>query len=667
MKLSRQIALYVGTIVLIICLGLGFTSYKLSSDTLIEEAEKNLVLLAKAGIGNVESVIQGNIGVLEGVANRNLVRTMNWEEQLPSLQQEFVRLEQDGYLGLGVVFPDGTTKYVDGSEANLGDRDYVIKAFQGQSNVSDVLISRVTNSAVLMYAVPIYDLEGNIGGVLVARRPGDALNDITDEMRLGENGYSYIIGSDGTIYSHPNRDYIMDQRNAFVEIETNGELKNWGLALQEIGIGNPGSAYYELNGRSIYMGIEPMASTGWSFGVVALEDELLEGLVSMRNAVIIGSLVFILLGIGAAIYFGRRIAKPMVYGSQFALNMAAGDFTQEMPKEYLERKDEIGGLAQAFETLSQNFRKTIGGIQASAQELAAASEEMTAIAENSSANMQEVSASTEEISASLEEVSAASEEISASSQEMHASTAQLLNDMKEGNKVAQEIEEKAVKIQGEVVDSQQKALAISNELGQRLKEGIEKAKIVNEISNMANQIAGIADQTNLLALNAAIEAARAGEQGRGFAVVADEVRKLASDSTETVSNIQKLTVQVQENIQALIADTNELLKFMSTEVEEDYQKFLETAEDYKNDAQTFFNLTEQSAQMGEEVLNAVDEVTRSITEVTQTIGESAEGASQIAKGTDETSKSMVEISEAAMKLSKMSEELTLLTNQFKVS
>ena len=91
---------------------------------------------------------------------------------------------------------------------------------------------------------------------------------------------------------------------------------------------------------------------------------------------------------------------------------------------------------------------------------------------------------------------------------MHASTAQLL-DMKEGNKVAQEIEEKAVKIQGEVVDSQQKALAISNELGQRLKEGIEKAKIVNEISNMANQIAGIADQTNLLALNAAIESARA--------------------------------------------------------------------------------------------------------------------------------------------------------------
>ena len=264
MKLSRQIALYVGTIVLIICLGLGFTSYKLSSDTLIEEAEKNLVLLAKAGIGNVESVIQGNIGVLEGVANRNLVRTMNWEEQLPSLQQEFVRLEQDGYLGLGVVFPDGTTKYVDGTEANLGDRDYVIKAFQGQSNVSDVLISRVTNSAVLMYAVPIYDLEGNIGGVLVARRPGDALNDITDEMRLGENGYSYIIGSDGTIYSHPNRIILWIKGMPSLKSKLMENIK-WGLALQEIGIGNPGSAYYELNGRSVYMGIEPMASTGWSF------------------------------------------------------------------------------------------------------------------------------------------------------------------------------------------------------------------------------------------------------------------------------------------------------------------------------------------------------------------------------------------------------------------
>ena len=164
-----------------------------------------------------------------------------------------------------------------------------------------------------MYAVPIYNLEGNIGGVLVARLPGDALNSITDHMRLGQNGYAYVIGSDGTIYSHPNRDYIMDQRNALTDIENDGELKNWGLALQEIGIGNPGSAYYELNGRSIYMGIEPMASTGWSFGIVALEDDI-RG-ISWHEKHYDLFLVFIFLGIGA-LFIWNKIAKPMVFGSE---------------------------------------------------------------------------------------------------------------------------------------------------------------------------------------------------------------------------------------------------------------------------------------------------------------------------------------------------------------
>lgn len=149
-------------------------------------------------------------------------------------------------------------------------------------------------------------------------------------------------------------------------------------------------------------------------------------------------------------------------------------------------------------------------------------------------------------------------------------------------------------------------------------------------------------------------------------MVAEEVRQLASNSTETVGNIQNLTKQVQGSIESLIDDCNELLKFMCTDVDDDYKKFLQTAEEYKKDAQSFYGLTDEAARMGEEVLNAVNEVAASINEVTQTIGQSAEGASQIAKGTDETSKSMVEISEASDRLAKMSAELTGLIGQFKI-
>ncbi|MGI6227536.1 MAG: methyl-accepting chemotaxis protein [Peptococcales bacterium] len=665
-NLSRKIALYVGMLVLVVCLGLGLTAYKFSTNSTINEAEKSLLLLAKEGVNNVEAAIKGNINIVETIANMHEVRSMVWEEQLPLLERELERLKKHGYLGIGVVTPDGVARYVDGAETDLGDRDYVIKAFKGESNVSDVIVSRVTNSTVLMYATPIYNLEGKIGGVLVARRPGDALNDITDQLGYGEKGYAYIFGANGTLFSHPNREYIMEQRNVVTEIENDGELKDWALAVEGIGLGNSGVAKYELAGSNIYMGLEVFPSTGWTLGVVATEAELLEPLGFLRNVMLIGSIIFIVLGIGFAMFIGRIIAKPIKLVTAHAINLASGDFTQDVPEKYLKSNDEIGELSKAFNTMSQNFREMIGEINASAQELAASSEEMSAIAQNSSANMEEVSASTEEISAGIEEVSAAAEEISASSQQMNASSGQLVENMKNGNRIAKEIEEKATKVQREVVNSQERALDIYLELDKKLKESIEKAKVVDEISDMANQIAGIATQTNLLALNAAIEAARAGDQGRGFAVVAEEVRKLATDATETVANIQNLTIQVQNNIKSLIEDTNEILSFMSTDVDSDYKKFLETAEEYKKDANTFYNLTHQAYQMGDEVLNAVNEVTNSINEVATTIGQSAEETSQIAKGTDETSKSMVEISEASDRLAKMSEELTRLMGRFKI-
>jgi methyl-accepting chemotaxis protein len=666
MNLSRKIAVYVGTLILLVSAGLGFTANYFAKNSLVDSAEQALTLLAHEGSNNIEARIQGNFDLMEAIANRNEIRSMNWEVQKPVLMNELERISDRGYLGIGVVFPDGKTLYADGSEANLGDRAYVQKAFNGQVNVSDVIVSRVTNSTVLMYAAPIYDNSGNIGGVLIARRPGDILSDITDQMGFGEGGFAFILGSDGTFFAQPDREMVLNQLNVVKEIEEGGEYKGLGEEFLRLGAGNSGTMIYDVNGTNRYVGAYPMELTGWTFAVGSLEDNVLAGVGALRKGIIMGSLVFILIGIAVASFIGRVISKPIVAASDFAETMASGDLTKHVDEQYLKLTDEVGTLSRAFETLGESFRQTISEIQKSAEDLAASSEEMSATAESSSANMEEVSASTEEISASLEEVSAASEEIAASSQQMNASANELLKNMNEGNKSAKATEENATKVQADVEISQKRAMSVYTDLDARLKDGIEKAKIVNEISNMANQIAAIADQTNLLALNAAIEAARAGEQGKGFAVVAEEVRKLASDSTSTVESIKNLTEQVQDNIKGLIDDANELLEYMSTDVNQDYHKFLETASQYKRDAELFNEITGSAAQMGEQVLTAVDEVTRSISEVTASINQSAEGANQIAKGTEETSKSMNEVNEASIRLSKMSEELTIMISKFKV-
>ncbi len=225
--------------------------------------------------------------VVTTIASRDALRSMDWATQKPALEREMARLESAGYLGMGVVYPDGTTLYADGSEANLGDREYVKKAFAGQANVSDVLISRVTNSAVLMYAAPIYNNAGNIGGVLVARRPGDALTDVTDPMGYGENGFAFILGSNGTFFAQPNHESIMEQVNIFKDIEEDGIYKDQGLEMQKLGMGNSGVVKYNVEGVTRMVGVYPMPLTGWTFAVGALESDVLGRWILLKQVFIL--------------------------------------------------------------------------------------------------------------------------------------------------------------------------------------------------------------------------------------------------------------------------------------------------------------------------------------------------------------------------------------------
>ncbi|NLL36775.1 MAG: methyl-accepting chemotaxis protein, partial [Fretibacterium sp.] len=645
-----------------ISIAFGVVALRFGTAAVVKGADEALLLLAEEGTGRLEAHIQGVFNLVTTIANRDALRSMDWTTQRLALEGEMARLSGSGYLGMGVVYPDGKTLYADGTEANLGDRGYVKKAFAGQTNVSDVIISRVTNSAVLMYATPIYDNSGKVGGVLVARMPGDALTDVTDPMGYGDNGFAFILGADGTFYAQPDHKLIMDQ----VNVNTAPGYEGVGQEMQRLGAGTSGTIRYDVDGVPRLAGVYPMKLTGWTFVVGALESDVLSELNALKKGIYVSAIVFVILGVFVALVIGRIISKPITSASEFATRMASGDLTDRVGEKFLRLSDETGDLAKAFDTLGEGLRRTISEIQNSAQDLAASSEEMSATAESSSANMEEVSASTEEISASLEEVASAAQDIAAASQQMNASTSELLENMLEGNKSARETEKNATKVQSDAEMGQRRSAEIYADLDARMKEGIEKAKIVNEISNMADQIAGIADQTNLLALNAAIEAARAGEQGRGFAVVAEEVRKLASESTEAVESIQNLTKQVQTNIESLIDDANELLRYMNTNVSDDYKSFLETALQYKSAAESFNHITGSAAQMGEQVLHAVEDVTRSITEITSTINQSADGARQIAEGTEGTSRSMGDIKDASGKLAEMSEELARLVGHFKV-
>ncbi|NLL48806.1 MAG: methyl-accepting chemotaxis protein, partial [Firmicutes bacterium] len=172
-SIAVRISVYVGVLILAISVGLGLLAYNRGSSAVTKQVEEALIMQAKEAAEYLESRFEVQLTALETIAARPEIYSMDWNLQEYVLQSEHERLGR--YLALGIVDASGFARYTDGSTANLGDRAYVISAMQGHSVVSDLTVSRVDNSLVLMYAVPINN-NGKITGVLIARRDGRALN-----------------------------------------------------------------------------------------------------------------------------------------------------------------------------------------------------------------------------------------------------------------------------------------------------------------------------------------------------------------------------------------------------------------------------------------------------------------------------------------------------------
>lgn len=660
-SIKTKLVVYFSILIFLSSLTLGLTSIIRAGSSLTEEAENALGEMAKESAKLTVSRIETEKKILEMIALRQDIQSMDWAVQQPVLQRQ---LEKTNFMDIAVVQPDGTAHYSSGSTNQLGDREYIKKAFSGEVNVSDLIISRVTNEVVLMYAVPI-ERDGKIVGVLVGRRDGNTLSNITNDAGYGESGYAYMINDKGTVVAHPDKEKVMNQYNPIEQVKNDESQKSLAEQFEKVLKEKTGVNSYSFEGNDLYTGFAPVEGTNWIIVIAADRDEVLDAIPSLQRVLIIIMIVILLVSIVIIYIIGNSMTKPIVAVVKHTEKIADFDLTQDVPEGFLMRKDEVGVLAKAMQNLTDNLKVIIQEISSSSEQVAAASEELTATSQQSAVTAEEVSRAIEGISKGASEQAQNTEE--------GTSKANLLGEVIEKdlnyaaklggatNRVREVVNEGL-----EDIDNLSKITAESNEASNEIYEVILKTnESSNKIGQASSVIASIAGQTNLLALNAAIEAARAGEAGRGFSVVAEEIRKLAEQSSASTNSIDEVVNELQRNAQ----DAVKTMERVSAISKEQTRSVALSKDKYMMIAQAMneaINALEQLNASGEEMEEMKNNIMDTLQNLSAIAEENSASTEQVTASMQEQAASIEEIASSSEGLSNLAEKLHLIITKFKI-
>ncbi|WEA40774.1 methyl-accepting chemotaxis protein [Lysinibacillus fusiformis] len=486
---------------------------------------------------------------------------------------------------------------------------------------------------------------------------------INKNIKLGESGYIFVVDQKGNSIAHPN----IEGNNVWDEQDDNGVKY-----MQEIiAKGNEGGGFAsyswplpnsdQLEEKGVYAETDPY--WGWVIGASTYLADFNKPAESILKLTLVVIGVAIIIGIFVIWQYASSMAKPINRVVQAMERFAEGDLTQESMS--IRSKDEIGKLANAMNQMQGKLKDMIHNIAQASDLINTSSKELS-----QSAN--EVNMGAEQVAITMNELASGAEGQAHHSNELTSLMERFTADLRETNQHGEHIHQSSVEVLGLTNEGSQLMTSSNSQMSKIdgiVQNAVEKVKNLDaqaqEISKLVVVIKDIADQTNLLALNAAIEAARAGEHGKGFAVVADEVRKLAEQVAFSVNDITSIVTNIQQDFDVV-----------TSSLEDGYQEVKEGTNQIKATSETFTTISHsindvvESVQLISSNLSKVTEdgqkMNSAIQEIAAVAEESAAGVEQTTATTEQTSSSMEVMAGKSAQLSTLALELKTLIAQFKL-